>query len=393
MKRMSCKWLSLGLLISAGCLITGCARARVDAEASELPVVAVAKVTPGDLDQKLTLTAEFKPYQEVDVHAKVAGYIRTIRVDVGDRVKLGELLATLEIPELQDEVEQANATIRQREAELARSRSAHQVAHLAYTRLEEVVKVKPDLVAQQEVDDAFAKDQTTDAQVSSAEHNVEAASDARKRLQTMYAYSTISAPFTGVITKRYADTGAMIQAGTSSASQSMPVVRVSQNDLLRLIVPVPESAVPRIHLGTSVQVRVPALNKTIEGKVARFADTLDLDTRTMDTEIDVSNPKLEMVPGMYAEATVILEHRPNVLTVPVQALDHNGGKVQVYVVGSDGSVQERTVQVGLENPSKVEIASGLKADELVIVSSRGQLRPGERVKPKSLDPTSPQQEI
>jgi len=383
----------LSVLISGVILFAGCARGTApDVKAANLPVVGVAEATYGNLAQKLVLTAEFKPYQEVDVHAKVAGYVKSIRVDVGDRVRQGELLAVLDIPELQDEEVQANATLQERESELERTRSAYQAAHLEYSRLQEVVKSKPGLVAQQEVDNAMAKDQISGAQVSSADHDVEVARAAHKRLETLYAYSKIIAPFDGVITKRYADTGAMIQAGTSSDSQSKPLVRVSQNSLLRLIVPVSESAVPRIHVNTPVEVTVPALKKKITGKVARFADTLDLATRTMSTEIDVPNPQLELIPGMYAEATITLDQRQHVLTVPVEAIAHQGNEAKVYVVGSEGAIEEHTVQVGIETATTVEITAGLKLNDLVVVSGRGQLHSGEQVTPKKIALPSTQPE-
>jgi RND family efflux transporter MFP subunit len=394
MKRSHCVPICMILL----CLVTtfsasGCGHTQAAMTVgSANPVVGVSPVLYGDLSRKIVLTAEFRPYQQVDLHAKVAGYVRMIRVDIGDRVKKGELLATLEIPELQDEIRQADATVRQDQAELKRARAAHAVAHLACTRLQGVDKAKPGLVAQQEIDDATGKDLVTEAQVSAAQQQLEVAQANLSKLQTMYAYSNIVAPFTGVVTQRFADTGSLIQAGTASDTQTMPLVTLSQNDLLRLIVPVPESAVPLIHLGTPVVVRVASLNQTIQGKVVRFADTLDLNTRTMNTEIDVPNPDLKLVPGMYAEATITLSQHNNVLTIPVQAVDHHGKSAQVYRVGPDGVIQEQTIETGLETPAEVEVRSGLKANDLVVISDRGQLHPGEKVIPKHVQLPTRQQE-
>ena len=384
----------LAVAVAAGLASSGCTRsqAAVEASAPAAPVVGVAPVIYSNVARTIMLTAEFRPYQQIDVHAKVAGYVREIRVDIGDHVKRGELLATLEVPELQDQIHQADAAIQQDEADLQRAKSAHEVQHLAYMRLAQVVKLKPDLVAQQEVDDALAKDRVAEAQVSAAEHQLEVARANRSKLQTLYAYSKIVAPFTAVVTRRYADTGALIQAGTASDTQSMPLVTLAQNDLLRLIVPVPESAVPRIHLGTLAEIRVPSLNRTIEGKVVRFADSLDLDTRTMNTEIDVPNPRLQLVPGMYAEATITLDQRKNVLTVPIEAVDHHGEQSQVDLVGPDGTIHEQVIRTGLESPSEVEVVSGLKARDLVVISGRGQLHEGEKVKPKKIALPTAQQE-
>src|ERR1051325_961725 len=140
----------------------------------------------------------------------------------------------------------------------------------------------------------------------------------------MIEYTRVTAPFAGVITKRYADTGSMIQAGTASQTQAMPVVKLSENSRLRLILPVPESAVPTVHIGQRVEVRVPTLKRSFPGRVARFAEKLSMSTRTMDTEVDVDNPTLLLIPGMYAEVNLTLDHRSRTLAVPVLAVDREG---------------------------------------------------------------------
>ena len=142
--------------------------------------------------------------------------------------------------------------------------------------------------------------------LAAAEEQVNVNSADTQKVKTLMEYTRVTAPFAGVITKRYADTGSMIQAGTASQTQAMPVVRLSENSLLRLILPVPESAVPTVHIGQQVEVRVPTLNRSFPGRVARFADKLSPATRTMDTEVDVPNPSLVLMPGMYAEVDLTL---------------------------------------------------------------------------------------
>ena len=293
----------------------GCSRPRAVTETRDAPVVAVARVGIGDIAQVLSVAAEFRPFQEIQVHAKVAGYLKSIGVDVGDRVQAGQLLAVLEVPELRDELHQDEATVKRAQeeinraqADLTRAESAHDVAHLGAARLEGVLKVRPNLVAQQDIDEASGRDRVAEAQVATAKAAIASASEqlemakaAQDKTQTLVAYSQITAPFAGVITHRYADTGAMIQAGTSSQTQTMPVVQLSQNTLLRLVIPVPESAVSRIRVGAAVSLGVQALRKTFTGTVARFAGRLDTDTRTMHVEVDVANPTLEIVPGMFAD--------------------------------------------------------------------------------------------
>jgi RND family efflux transporter MFP subunit len=353
----------------------------------------VAKATTEDLAQNVALTAEFRPFQEVDVMAKIAGYIKEIRVDVGDRVQAGQLLATLEIPEMGDDLKRADAAVVRAQAEVTRARdelqraqSAHQISHLSFERLSAVSAKKPGLIAQQEIDEAKSKDLVTEAQVAGAKSALAAAEEQVKvnsadteKVKTLILYQRVTAPFSGVVTKRYADNGAMIQAGTASHSQAMPVVRISQNSLLRLILPVPESAVPSVHIGQQVEVRVPTLNRSFPGQVARFTGQLSSATRTMDTEVDVQNPSMVLMPGMYAEVNLTLSKRPRVLTIPTAALDTSH---QVMVVTPTNRVEVRKLGTGLETADRVEVKSGLNDGDLVVVAGRSSLQPGDEVKPK-----------
>ena len=389
------------LVCGAGLLgiAAGCSRPQAEARVPEdVPTVAVAKVARGDVSQVLTVAAEFHPFQEIDVHAKVAGYVKEINVDVGDRVKPGQLLAVLEIPELEDDLQQADASVKRAneevnraQADLERAQSAHEVTHLGATRLTSVSKTRPNLIAQQDLDEAAGRDRVAEAQVSTARAALASAGEQlaiakanRAKTQTLFAYARITAPFEGVITQRYADTGAMIQAGTSSQTQTMPLVKLSENRLLRLIIPVPESAVPRIHLKEPVDVHVQSVGRTFPGTVARFADRLDADTRTMRVEVDVANPKLELVPGMYAEAAIALDQAKDALTVPVQAIDRDDEKARVMVVTKERKIESREIEVGLASADRVVVTRGLEAGDLVVIGNRGQLKAGETVSPKEM---------
>ncbi len=266
-------------------------------------VAAVARAERHNVGNTLTIAGEFKPFQDVNIHAKVAGYIKVIHVDVGDHVKAGQTLAVLEIPELAAQLAGADAgvrrskeEIRRAEGDLARAQSAHAASHSAYARLKQAAESRSGLVAQQEIDDSQAKDLEFEAQVSSssaalsaAQQQLQVAEANQKQYSALSDYSRIVAPFAGVVTSRYADTGALIAAGTSGSAQSVPVVRLAQISKLRLVLPIPESVAAQIHLGDPVKVRVQALNQDIVGKVSRFADSLDRQTRTMETEIDFEN--------------------------------------------------------------------------------------------------------
>lgn len=395
--------LALTILICAAC--SRSAKVEANLKQPDPPTVAVAKATTEDLSRDLVLTAEFRPYQEVDLMAKVAGYVKKIGVDVGDRVEEGQVLAVLEIPEMADDRARAQAAVDRSEAEVKRaqdqlqqSQSSHEIAHLTYTRLADVSKNKPGLIAQQEIDEAHGKDLVAEAQVSAARSNLAAAQEQVRvstaelqKIKTMFDYTSVTAPFAGVVTKRYADKGSMIQAGTSSSSQAMPLVKLSENSLLRLILPVPESAVPTVHVGQQVDVRVPTLGRVFPGRVARFADKISPATRTMDTEVDVPNPSLLLIPGMYAEVNLTLDHRKGALTVPIPAVDIGGEESsgQVVVVAADNRVEIRKVQLGLQNATDVEIRSGLHGGDLVVMGNRASLREGQQVRPKLTDSASP----
>jgi RND family efflux transporter MFP subunit len=383
-------------LIFAALLLSACAPRHEPAAPDPPPTVPVARVTRDDLSTNLNLTGEFEPYQEVDVMAKVAGYLKSIKVDIGDRVHEGQLLATLEIPEMADEATKAAASSDQAISEVAtasdqlhQAESAHDLAHLSYTRILEVSKKEAGLVPQQQLDEFHSRDLVAEAQVAAAKSNLRSAEQRTHvtraeegRLKTLYNYATITAPFTGVVTKRYANTGSMIQAGTASQSQAMPVIRLSQNNLLRLILPVPESIVPHIHIGGSLDVHVPSLGRKFPGRVVRFAEKIQLSTRTMDTEVDVPNPSLTLIPGMYAEVNLQVEARKNALTVPLDAVEGTGASARVYLVQPPGIIHFVPVALGMETAQRVEIRSGLQEGDQVIVGRHAGFKDGDKVQAK-----------
>jgi RND family efflux transporter MFP subunit len=385
------------LFVTALALLAGgCTKRTETAGAAPTPTsVPVVKVTRADLSGTIALTGEFIPYQEVDVMAKVAGYIRSIGVDVGDRVHPGQVLATLEIPEMEDDLARSTAAIQQSISEAARAEddvhraeSTHEMAHLSLTRIENVARREKGLVPQQEVDQVRSRDLESEAQVAAAKSNLAAAQDRIRvmradeaHLKTMRNYETITAPFDGVVTKRFANQGAMIQAGTASQSQAMPVVRISQNKLLRLVLPVPESSVAKVSIGQSVTVRVAALGRTFTGRVARFTGQLQLSTRTMDTEVEVPNPSLTIIPGMYAEVELEVQQHKDALVIPPDAVDGSGAAARVFSVTPRGTLHIAPVKTGIETARQVEILQGIAEGETVVAGRRGGLKEGDRVNP------------
>jgi RND family efflux transporter MFP subunit len=337
----------------------------------DTPIVAVARVARENLSRQVTYPAEFRPYVEVALHAKVSGYVNKMKVDFGDKVKAGELLATIEVPELDDQLNGAIATWQKAEADYTNS-------SLIYSRLLAVNRAHPNLVAGQDLDTAAAKAQMANASIAAAKAEV-------GRYRTLMGYTRITAPFDGVVTHRYADPGALIQAGTSSDTQSLPLVRVSDNYLLRLDFPVDVDYVQDVHAGDPVQVRVESLgNKPFSGTISRFTCDIDDNTRKMITEIEVPNPNLEIDPGMYCTVGLTVENHTNALAIPTQAVIAAQSPT-VFVVNQDNQIEVRPVELGLETPDEYEVVSGLKEGDMVVIGNHSELQSGEKVEPKLIE--------
>jgi len=392
----------IALLVGLLCACGSGPKASAD-DPSNAPRVAVVKVVRRNLSNTLEIASEFQPFEEISVFAKVSGYIQKLYIDWGTHVSQGQLLAVLEIPELQQQLELDHAVIRHSEQDFARSneelsgaKSSYNVAHLTYSRLADVQKTRPELVAQEEIDVAESKDLETSAGMSAAkdavagaEQELLAAKASLEKDRAMYAYARISAPFNGVVTEMDAYTGALLPAGTSSNKGDQALCRLSQNDLLRLVIPLPERAVGDVHLGETVAIHVSTNDKTFEGKIVRFSDQIDTQTRTMHTEIDVPNPRYELVPGMYATVRVPLHTANNVLTVPLQAVQVSGeDRGSALVVNAGHRIEKRDVRLGLESATDAEVLSGLKENESVVFGEQSQFKPGELVAPQIAQPAT-----
>ena len=346
-------------------------------------VVAVAKVTREDLAQTLTMTAEFRPYQQAALHAKIAGFLQSISVDVGDHVREGQAIAQLDVPELKNDLEKASATLRASEQEVLRAEANYNEAYLSSQRLQGVAKQNAKLVAEQELDAVQAKEASAAGTLDAAKQRVQECQAELGKVRSMITYTTITAPFDGVITRRYVDTGALVPAGTSSSAQ-MPVVDIAEHKRLRLTFPVPESAVALVNVDARVRITVEAVGVTIEGRVSRFSGKVDRATRTMSTEVDIDNADGRLKPGMYASVALVVHASKAAVTVPVQGIAV-GEKPGALVVSKSGTVELRPVKLGLQTPAKVEVLSGLSPGEMVIVGSRSGIQPGQKVTAKLIE--------
>jgi RND family efflux transporter MFP subunit len=286
------------------------------------------------------------------------------------------------------EMQQAKDELLQAQHEIKRAEATSAALHADYKRLLEASKAQPGLVAQQELDDAQSKDLSSQSQVDAAkaaaagaEEHIQAANANKERVQALKDYTNVTAPLDGVVVWRYADTGALIQSGTNSNEQSLPIVRLSQSGILRLRMPIPEADVQFVHVGDPMQVRVDSIGRSFEGKITRFTRDVNFETRTMETEIDVENANLSIAPGMYANTQMRLAHADNVTTIPVDALVLKGDAESVYVLDGDNRVHIRRVEVGLRGAKLAEIKSGVQPGDRVILGGQENYSEGQHVSP------------
>ncbi len=273
-------------------------------------------------------------------------------------MKQGGTIATLEIPELQEDLKQAQAGVDAADEAVKQADANYQGVHLDFTRLQQVVQgANPS--------SSPRRNSTMPAPRTSPPPRawpMPNSGSARRRpnrnaRSAMVDYSKITAPFDGVVTKRYADVGRMIQAGTSSSVAGTAVVRFAQENVLRVMFPVPESAVASVKNGVPVKIEVSGLHRTLDGNVTRFARQLNPETRTMETEVDIPNDDLSITPGMFGWAELTLEEHKDVLSVPVEAISA-GENPSVYLIDKDNKIEDRPVKIGMETPNRVEITGG-----------------------------------
>ncbi len=372
---------TLALLVGAAMLATaGCGRHDPEAAEAARPVVLAAKAIRADLARELVFQAEFQPRFAVDLHARVAGFVRTLAVDVGDRVKAGQVLAELDIPLLKEDLARSQAALRRSEADSQRARVAYEEAHLAFTRLQSVARSQPKLLAPQDLDVASSKDRTAAAALTSAQEQVQVARSELDRLRAEETDTRLLAPFDGVVTQLHASPGDLVQGGMAPSGQAKALVRLAQLDRLRLVFPVSVSHVGLIRTNDLLEIRLDDGRK-LAGRIARLSREVSMSTRSMQVEADMPNDDLALIPGAYASVMLQAERRAGTLVVPVEAVNRRQS-ASVLMVGADGVVAERVVKIGLETPAQTEILDGLKEGDLVLLGAAGRIKAGQKVEPK-----------
>ena len=337
--------------------LCGCGPSQSEAPSKVPPPVTVQTVLPrrGEIARSITLPSfRVLAQQEATLYAKVSGYLKTIGVDKGDTVTNGQLLAEIEVPELL--------------ADLAQYRAETEVAQTNYERLAAARAKAPDLVVPQTVDDLRGQWEVARAKL--------------QRTETLLQYTRITAPFSGVITARFVDAGAFIPAATTgSTPQSAALLTLMDSSRVRVQVFVPEPETPFIKNGAPARVSVEELRgQTFSGTVTRFAHALDQATKTMLTEIELSNPNGDLLPGMYASVQLELERKADALLIPAPALVIEKAGTSVFTA-ADGKAKKIPVRTGFNDGVNVEIVDGVKSGEPVILAGRQALNDGQSVNP------------
>ena len=337
------------LVSSAACRASGPAPAAAASPAAPA-AVSVAPARTGPISRSVVLPATIRPYGQAVLYAKVAGYLKTIHVDRGDRVREGDLLAEIESPELV--------------ADLARQKAEVAVADVAFRRASEAQKKAPDLVMPQTVDDAKGK--------------LDVARATLERTETLLSYTKIRSPLSGVVTARSVDPGAFIAAATGgSVAPSAGIVTVMDFRTVRIEIAVPEPEVPHVRVGLPVEVTVDELpGRTFKGRVTRFTYALDEASKTMTAEAEIPNPEDALRPGMYARARLALERRESALLVPIASVVGGKGQDFVFTV-SEGRAKRIPVRVGFRDGANAEILDGLAPGRGVVLAGAVPLADGQ----------------
>jgi len=361
------------------------------AEVDSRPQVEVVHPRRVTVAQRLQTNATLAAFEEADLFAKVTGYLSDVRVDIGDHVKAGQILAVIDIPELEQQLaeDQAQLASKQSALETARRQVDHDRANrtlqdITLKRQEALFKdqwVPAQMVDQTRADAAVAKANVGVAKANRtlAAHQIDLAAATVEKTKALLAYSQIVAPFDGVVARRLVNRGDLVQAPTGTLMT--PLFTVQRIDTIRVFCDVPENDVPLVHIGDPAIVKPSGLEgKPFIGKVTRFSLRLDPETRNMRTEIDLPNPEEHLYPGMYAEVSLEMNRHPDALTVPSAAVGTDSAGNFVYTV-TDNQIARLAIKIGLTDNGRTEVTAGLSKDTPVVTTFRGAPSPGTAVQP------------
>ena len=324
----------------------------------------------------MSLPASVEAFEKATLYAKVAGCLQWIKVDKGDRVRKGQVLALIEVPKMEKEHQSTKAGVLEAQAAYERAQADAALKELTFKRLANVKESQPEVIAQQEVDTARAAYEVAQAEVKLAKARIGLARSQVERLETLMEYAKIKSPYNGVVTERYVDPGAMIQQGTSSAGGVSPVVKVVNMAKVRIYVYVPEPDVPFVDRGDPVRLVLDAYpGREFPARITRFAGALDPQTRTMKTEMDLANPGYLLRPGMYGNATLELDREEDALFLPAESVRQNADGNRFVFTVTEGRIRKVAVETGLDDGRLTQIR-GLGGNETCVLTSTGNLQEG-----------------
>jgi RND family efflux transporter MFP subunit len=340
-----------------------------------VPTVRVAKVRASDSKVTVSLPATTLAFEAANIYARANGYIETRKVDIGDRVKAGDLLAQITAPELDHQIAQNEAALSQTEASLQQTRASRDLAQVTNERDSSLLR--QGWVTPQQGDTDRLTLQAQRAAVAVAEANIAAQQALIRVLRQQKAYQSVIAPFDGIITQRNVDNGSLVQAGSTFMFTLM------HSDVIRTQVYVPQDSAFGVAVGVDAVVRIPENpDRTFPGKVTRFAHALAPGTRTLLTEIDVPNPDGALSPGLYVTVELHIPRKTPAILVPADALIFNSEGLQVAVV-DNGTVRLQKVTVARDLGTEIEVRDGVKPGDEVILKPAVALADGSRVQPQA----------
>src|SRR3984893_7312882 len=355
-------------------------------KADSPPRVEVVRPRRVTVAQRLQTNATLEAFEETDLFAKVSGYLSDVRVDIGDHVKAGQVLAVIDVPEMKQELAEAKAQLESKRSSLesARRQLDHNKANLA---LQNALSKDRDqlgegrgFISDRTLDQVHATAEIAKADFGVAEANrdlaanqVDVAAATVEKIKTLLAYTQIVAPFDGVVARRQVNRGDLVQAATATGTtpSAGSLFTVQRIDTIRVFCDVPENDVPHLHVGDPAIVKPSGFDgKPFIGKVTRFSLRLDPETRNMRTEIDLPNPEERLYPGTYAEVSLEMNRHADALTVPTAAVGSDGDGNFVYTI-TDNRITRLAVKTGLTDDSRIEVTAGLSEETPVVASTKG----------------------
>lgn len=365
------------IIVLAACLAALAAHGQ-ETQPAQPVQTELTSVVAKSLEKSTVIPGELRPFQAVEIHAKVSGFVDEINVDRGSQVKRGQLLAAMSAPEVEAQRAEAQAKIAAAQAQRSEAQAQLAAAESTCQRLQEAAKT-PGVVAGNDVVLAEKAVEAERARSESIERTVQAYEATARAIEEMEQYLKITAPFDGVITERYAHIGTL--AGPKGEG-GMPLFRIEQTQRLRLVAPVPEAFIQSIVRGRKVSFTVPAYpGETFTGTIARPAQAVDPQTRTMPVELDVANPLAKLAPGMYAEIAWPVRRGNESLFVPSSAIKSTTERMFVIRV-REGKAEWVDVRRGMTADNLVEVFGGVQAGDQLVLRATDEIRPGTPIQPR-----------